>query len=305
MGATEGVFFKNDPGLDVNEISQYLGISKEYAKRAIVAATELGMVVESNLKYNISKDASDIGKSTKDQWPIIFGKFLQRYKPFTLFVTFLGKNDSSTIASRKIKTIFEIKTSENIIENSLVSWGQYANILEEKDSKINLKINIQNLSNDYVTKLKDALTNDVKARVFIVNKLGNDVFNYLKDDEMDLLVKSIVNHEKEPRHSIDDAGRAYEDFLRRIGTDKSFDMSKFKGIGELIDNMKGNNLVEVKHLEISKAINQMRLTAAHNKDRKTMQNWTLKDDTSITCILLTLIAIRSVYQFVFNNQQIL
>lgn len=305
MGAVEGIYFKNGSGLSVDGISTYLGISKEYARRAAIVAMEFNMILEVNSKYKITQDAVDIGKSTREQWPVIFGKFLQKFKPFTLFVTFLGKNETPENASRKIKTIFEIKASEKIIENSLSSWGQYAKILEEKNSKIILSLNIQNLSNEYVTELKDAIVSDVKARTFLVNKLGNDVYNYLESDETDLLVKSIVNHEINPRHSIDDSGRAYEDFLRRIGTDKSFDMSEFKGIGELTDNLKGNKLIEIKHLEISKAINQMRLTAAHNKDRKTVQNWTLKDDTSIACILLTLTAIRSIYQFIFNNQQIL
>ena len=168
MGAVEGIYFKNESGLNLDEISKYLGISKEYARRAVIVDTEFNMVLEENAKYKITQDATDIGKSTKEQWPVIFGNFLQKFKPFTLFVTFLGKNETSQIASRKIKTIFEIKASEQIIENSLNSWGQYAKILEEKNSKIILSLNIQNLSNEYVAELKDAIVNDVKARTFLV-----------------------------------------------------------------------------------------------------------------------------------------
>ncbi len=301
MEVMEGICLKN--GMNVVEATAYIAKSKPYAQRALVMSEQLGMIVSVDSKFEAVGDAKIITRANNDQWPVIFGKFLQRFNPLILFTSLLSRGNSLKDSARKIKVIYDIDTSEDIIVNSLVGWGQYAGILKKEKEKVELLIDTENLSAEYIRELLQAMENDVKARVYIANKLGDDVFGYMKQDELDYLVKAIREHQSDPRGAIDDAGRAFEDFLRRIADDKSIIVANCKGIQELADALRGARLIDTKQLDICKSANALRVAAAHSKDRNSGDKWTLNPDTSIECILLVLTSIRSIHNYIFKQIQ--
>jgi hypothetical protein len=69
--------------------------------------------------------------------------------------------------------------------------------------------------------------------------------------------------------------------------------------------LKGADLIDQKHLEICKAINSVRLAAAHSKDRKTITPWKINPDAAIEVILITLTATRSIHNFASNRTQVI
>ncbi|AFU60057.1 hypothetical protein Ngar_c31410 [Candidatus Nitrososphaera gargensis Ga9.2] len=93
----------------------------------------------------------------------------------------------------------------------------------------------EGLPGESMRSLLEAMQNDVTARLYISNKLGTDVFGFLKHDEVELFVSAIAKHKADPRTSVGEAGQAFEDVLRRIDTDKGVDMTPCKGIQELAD----------------------------------------------------------------------
>jgi len=301
MEVMEGVCLKN--GMNVDEATAYIAKSKSYAKRALVMSEQLGMVTSVDSKFEAVSDAKIITRASKDQWPVIFGKFLQRFNPLILFASLLSRGNSLKDSARKIKVIYNIDTSEDVIGNSLVGWGLYAGILKREKDKVELLMDTENLSAEYIRELLQAMENDVRARVYIANKLGEEVFGYIQQDETDLLVQSIREHRTNPKHSIDIGGQALEDFLRRLATDNSVDVTTKTGIQQLADSLIGAKLITIKHLEICKAINSFRIAAGHNKDRTSMEKWTLNPDAAIECILLTLTIIRSTHNYMFKKIQ--
>ena len=181
--------------------------------------------------------------------------------------------------------------------------GEYSQILKRNNGKIELQIKIEELSAEYIGELLEAMKHDIKSRTYIANKVGEDVFNYLHEDEVDLFVKSIREHQSDPRDALDDCGRAFEDVLRRIGTGKKIPMNNCKGIQELADTLKSASLIDVKHLDGCKAVNVLRVAAAHNKDRNSVKRWNLSPDAAIECVLFALTLIRSIYNYIFNRIQ--
>ena len=91
----------------------------------------------------------------------------------------------------------------------------------------------------------------------------------MKQDEVDLLVKAIREHNSSAKTSIDITGQAFEDFLRRLATDKTIDVSSCTGIQQIADSIL-KKLITSKHHELCKAINSFRIAAGHNRDRKSM-----------------------------------
>ena len=301
MEAVEGICYKG--GFTAKDAENYLQKSSAYVIRALIASEQLGFTTCIDSKYDVSDEAKDVSRANKKQWPFIFRKFLQRYIPFTLFVALIGKGNTPQDAARKIKIICDIDTSPKIIEIVMLGWGEYSQILKRNNGKIELQIKIEELSAEYIEELLEAMRHDIKSRTYIANKVGGDVFNYLHEDEVDLFVKSIREHQSDPRDAIDDCGRAFEDILRRIGTDKKVPMNNCKGIQELADTLKGALLIDVKHLDGCKAINVLRVAAAHNKDRNSVKRWNLSPDAAIECVLFALTLIRSIYNYVFNQIQ--
>jgi len=304
MEVIECGFFTKGRRIGAKEAAKYANISEEYARRALDAAVQLEVMREETGKYYTKSENDDVSRATQDQHPIIFRRIVQRYDPFILFLMLIGKNNTSENAARKISVIYNMQASPDVIEKTLVEWGKYAEIIEVgTKGKISLKIETEKLSAEYIKELLEAMENDIKARVYIASKLGERVFGYLKHDEIEFLVLAIRKHEEEPRNAIDDSGRAFEDFLRRLGTDCKLDMSPCKGIGELSEALKGANLIDQKHLEICKGLNSIRLAAAHSKDRKTNIPWKINPDSAIEAILLSLTMIRSLHKFVFDKIQ--
>jgi len=304
MEVVEGACNRQLEGITAPEAAKYAGISsEEYARKALDSATQLGMLTKTDQKYYPTNDISDFPRASKEQKPFLFRKFLQRFDPFILFASLLGRGNLLDQAARKVGVIYSVEAGPESIRFTLSNWGEYAQIIEAKKGKIVLKIETPILSAEYIRELLEAMEHDIKARMYIATKLGDNVFGYMRQDEIDFLVKSIRTHQKSPRNSIDDAGRAFEDFLRRVLLDKEKDASDCKGITELAERMKGEKLVDQKQLEICRAIGSIRVAAAHSLDRLSNEAWTINPDAAIETILLTITMIRSVHVYVFLNIQ--
>lgn len=217
-------------------------------------------------------DVSDIARASEEQKPFLFRKFLQRFDPFILFISLIGRGNTPDQAARKITVIYNIDAQHANIQATLTSLGAYAGIIEAEKGRIILKVDTSALSAEYIRDLLEAMEHDVKARVYVATKLGWNVFGYMRQDEVDFLVKSIRTQHS-PRNSIDDAGWAFEDFLRRVIIDKEKDASGCTGITQLAEHMKGEKLIDQKQLEICQAIGSIRIAAAHSKGRVTVEAW--------------------------------
>lgn len=302
METVEGACFKG--GITIDEAANYIGKSKEYARRALIISEQIGIARKVDSKFEIIDDAKIVTRANKDQWPVIFRKFLQRHNPFILFVSLIGKGNSLGDAARKIKVIYGIDTGTDIIIKSLVGWGSYAGLLRKNNDKVELLIDTKKLSVEYIQELLEAMAHDVKARMYIANKLGEEVFGYMKQDEIELLVKAIREHLSNPKHAIDIAGQAFEDFLRRVGTDNSINVSSCTGIQQLADSLVGSKKITSKHHDLCKGINAFRIAAGHNKDRVSLEKWNLNPDAAIECILLIITVTRSIHSYVFKQAQV-
>ena len=118
METVEGICYKSNGGFDSSETADYIGKGIGYAKRALDASTQLGLTEIKASRFYAVQDAIDISRANREQWPIIFRKFLQRFSPFILFVMLIGKKNSIEEASRKIKVIYNIETSIDIISST-------------------------------------------------------------------------------------------------------------------------------------------------------------------------------------------
>jgi hypothetical protein len=306
MMSVEGICLSGEKGLTLEEVSRYINKTNEYARRCINLAIQLGMVRRVNDKYVAEAESEEISKVKKEDWPILFRKFLQRYKPFILFAALINRGDSIEEACRKVKTILNISSNSKIIRKSLVTWGKYANILEmEENGTIKLRDLPEGKTAFHIKELIDSLSNELKVRIYVENKLTDVVFSYLQHDEVEFIVKAFKEYQSDPRSAIEDMGKAFEDFLRRVGADRKVDLSRANGIGECAQMLRKTNLITQKHLVMCEHINAFRLAAAHSKEKLTLRSWKISQDAAFEVLLTTLTLMRSIFLYVFKKEQVI
>jgi hypothetical protein len=304
--AVEGIYYSKNKGMSRKEVAKYIGKSEEYARRALIVGTQLNFIKERNKKYFIH-ECADLIRADKEQRRIIFRRHLQKYDPFVLFLTLIGRGNDIQAAIRKIKVIYKIPSSEKDIRAAFLNWGQFSGIFsydKEKNTTV-LKVDVGGLSLKYLKSLIESLDHEIKTKIYIADKLSENVFGYLKHDEMEFFIKALRNHEKDPRNAIEDAGRAFEDFLRRIATENDIDVSNLNGISEIAQMIgrKKTGLIHSKHLNICLGLGAIRAIAAHSKDKKTLEKWEVNSDLALEAILMMLSTIRSIYLYVKENRQ--
>lgn len=305
----EGVYYSGKKGFTVEEAEAYINKKSSYARRALNMAEQLGLIKKDKEKYYFLGENVELIRAKKSDRYIIFRKHLQRYDPFILFLALIVKGNAIEEAIRKIKVIYKISVNEKEIRFAFLNWGQYSKIFDYNRDKneISLKIEVEELSVEYLKELIESLNTEVKTKIYIAEKLTEIVYGFLKSEEIDFLTKALIDHEKKPRNSIDDAGRAFEDFLRRIGIENAYNMSKMSGISQLAQILGGSNagLIHTKHLHICMGLGALRVAAAHSIDRKSIEVWKINPDLAIETILLIVSTIRSIYYYVYENKQIL
>ena len=305
--ALEGVALSSN-GLTTKEIAKYIGKTEAYAGRAIQVGRQFRWIVEKGQKYCPIGDCFNLAKADKKQKRAIFRGGLQSFHPFILFVTLILKGDAPTDAARKISVIFDIKTNEQDILRSFCAWGKYAGLIKEQmkgSFVINLDINIDKLSQQYIYALLEALQNELKTRVYITDKLTSEVFAFLSQEEVDLLAKALSEHAKNPQHTIEDTGKAFEDFLRSIAAKESIDVSNKSGIVEIVNEIQHKNprALSPKQASISQGLGMVRTMAAHSKDKKTGTPWKINSDAALEYCLITMSTMRSIFTKVERNFQ--
>jgi len=308
MQIVEGLALSQSRGLSLEEACKYADISDVYARRALDAVVQLGMGSMQSGRYFADPECNIVTKANAGQWPVIFRKFLQRFDPFILFIMLVGKGDSSNDAARKTSAIYPIEAPAEIIQSTLLGWGAYADILEaDRKGRLRLKVDTEKLEAEYLKELIRALESDFKARIYIAGKLGDEVFAFVDHTDVEFMVSAIRKHGEDPRSGIENIGRAFEDFLRKVGTTESGRLSEgqkiseCRGIGQLATTLKTNKIIHEKQYDLSSYVNAMRLASAHGKEAATNVTWTVNPDAAIETILTALTGIRSIHHYVFKN----
>lgn len=287
------------------EIIEYVSLDPSTIRLAIRAALALGMIEENGSNLIATDDCKKIfNYASNEQRILIFRKYLQRYDPLIQFLSFIDLGNEPSRAGGKVKTLYSMNVDPDELAQNLISWANYTDIIKynKHTGEIKLSIQIDRLPSQYIKGLKEALENDIKSRIFISQKLTDDVFSFLDHPQIEELVVAICNFEKDPRNSVEDAGQACEDFLRKCCVQLGLtEVNTKRGMGELIEYLHQNKKISPKQYQIGLGINFVRIMAAHLTQAKSGKIWTITPDASIETILGIMTYMRSVYDFAFKG----
>ncbi len=291
------------------ELVSYTGKSEAYVKSAITAASVLGMLlVSDDLYYCSSECHNDLDDISTDELRIqVFRKWLQKWEPYMLFIKYLSYEDSCADAVRKISSFYNFNIKQKAIETLFSNWGKGSGILDSNGKVVSAPVAFFNTRD--IKQMKEEVNSDFNIRLYLVSALTEKVYKWLNIDEIDELVTSILKYKNEPRIAIECAGRAYEDFLRRICSEVNLDAQKKNGISQVANHLYssrddlGNNIsfIHSKQYNISQGIGDIRNMAGHSKEAKTMERWELSEVGALSLILLVIANMKSVYYYVLDG----
>jgi hypothetical protein len=297
-------YINKRPNVLQKDICAYTGKSEPYVRSGIRIGRLLGIINDEG--YKVDEYADILGNAPNDDLKLsVMRKYIQAYEPFVMFIQFCINDNYIADSARKVYTLFSYEGSGHIfLKDLFMSWGTTTGIFIQKSDNIelidNISVNLQTLVTNDID-----LDSDMAIRLYIIERLGTEIFATMKPAEIDELTDALKKYLIDQRSAIECAGRAFEDFLRRTSEKVGIDVSNKNGIGQVIARLYNNkdsegilmNKIHSKHYSIGAAIGDIRNMAGHSLEAKTMERWDLTTKSALMYIELILSSIRSIYLY--------
>jgi len=282
--------------------------SPQYIVSALTVCCQLGLAEEKDRSFTGSeKLRSDIKRAARDELYIPFQACLKNYTPFLLYVDFVSKGYDSMEAAARTRGILKARTTLENIEKSLRRWGVYSGLIEhdKKTGTLVLKIEVERFTAEYVMRLLRAFEAELKAKVFLIDMLGPDMFAYLEQKRIGLddLTMALFDYEVDPKGAASKATQTFELFLWRLGEDAGVDVARFKGPIEIADAIRTGKIILANHSHLCHGIGGIRNMTHHDPDKETGQPWVISKQGALLVTLLVPAAIRSLYMYFKQKKQ--
>lgn len=298
-------YINNYGSSDIGQLKSYSGKSEAYVRSCLVIGKLLHILDEDCLVMN--SFVNELGKTPNDELKInIMRKFIQEFNPFLMFVQYHLSGEDLEQAARKVYTIYKFEGKDSLFLKELfISWGTATGIFEMTANGLALQETISSEMTQ-VTDVDFSLDNEMAIRMYIANILGENAFVTCDSAEIEEFVNAYKKREDDPRGAIECAGRAFEDFLRKIAINVSVDVSGKNGISQVINALYNHkdssgvldNKIHSKHMSIGTAIGDIRNMAGHSLEARTLERWRLTSHGAKMYIELVLSAIKSISEYV-------
>ncbi|WP_143165465.1 hypothetical protein [Halobaculum gomorrense] len=296
--------------MDPDSLQEFIDREERYTDAVIHLAKELNMAREAPAGLVVDPEIEDeIKRASPDQRFVILNRYVQRYEPFTTFSSFINKGYSAEAAARKVNSLYQMNIADSKLKSQLLNLGEYAEIISVGDEPRVTGIGEDPLSEKYVEDLLTALQSEMSARLFLEDRLGEDLVRYLDHGSFEELIAALRLFEDEPRSAIAAAGRAVEDFQRDLAADygsEDRDYQSASGIGQLTMHLNGDDLMMKRHLHGGNYLGGMRNpSGGHGKDTETLERWDVSSEVALEYVLAATHYIRSQYRYTTELKQIL
>ena len=278
------------------DILVYTDKTRSYLFKTLNYLIELRCIVNDNDSYTINSEYYKKIDGSRDSLSYPIKESLISYKPFSEYIYYISRGKSPDEAVRLVKTLYSLKDANATISKIFDKWVKFANVQLSVKSK-SIGITPQLASNESIRNLQDALDNKALALRYIKEELG-DLYIQVSPDVINDLCSALQNINIDTSESINDTGRALEDFLR-IDLKSGLDLSKCAGIAQIAAEFnrfekypnKLNNVV-------SGLANIRSMGKAHGVDKDLNQRWVITKSSAAIYIITVLAIIKSYLKYI-------
>lgn len=296
-------YINSNSSSDIEELKRFTSKSDAYIRSSLTICKLLGIIDEDG---KVNSFANSIGRTPNNELKLnIMRKFIQEYEPFITFIQYHLNGATLEESARKVYVSYRLEGKDhNFLKDLFMSWGTTTGIFTNDAIGITLEETIRTQLSTINT-LDINLADDMAIRIYISNTLTADIFSTLTSAEVEELVDAYKKCSTDARGAFECAGRAFEDFLRRIAPTAGIDVSRKSGISEVINALYNNrdasnvnhNIIHNKQQNIGVAIADIRNMAGHSREARTMERWDLTTHSAKMYIELVLSTIRSIHSY--------
>lgn len=292
------------PRATKKEIVEFCGKSVSYVNSSLSIAYILGMVDDADV---VSPFISRLGRTPNENIKLqLMRKYVQEFEPFITFLNYHLNGDNFDDSARKVYTFYCFSGGNyTFLRDMFLAWGISLELFWIEDSTIVLGDSIIECL-DVISDLNLNLDDDLAIRLYISNIVSADIFRTISNHEIEELVDAFKKYKIDPRGAIECAGRAFEDFLRRMSIIATVDVTTKNGIGQIINalynNKNGSGIlvskIHNKQSSVGSAIGDIRNMAGHSLEARTMERWDLTQHSARAYIEIVLSTMRSMYLYI-------
>lgn len=307
MAATNSLA-QSQRNLSIDDLEDILDVGETYVRALINLGQELGLIEDEGRGYTADGSiALQVRQANREEEKKqILRLKLQRYRPFITFLKNLLDGDDTGLAARQVRVFYQLGSNDDSIEEQLINLGEYSEILNGSESGVEYNFPVDILSRNYFRGVAESLENELVSRLFLENRLDEDIIAYMDDESFNQLVVALRIFGSNPDDAVAAAGRAIETFQRELGSDYgtgSVDFSGPPGIRALAQALGSDNLTRDRHQLAGEYLGEIRNnTGGHGIDSETGKHWSLSEEVAFGYILTSIHYIRSLYRWVVDEQ---
>ncbi len=295
------------PSSSLSDISKLSGYNARTTKHALSVLITLRLVSETGDGVYICTDGNVKRGHTDDHLKQLIRKALTSYRQLETMCEGISLGENVEKAVNRARILIGEPTELTNNFDILVKWGLELELLEKTENdELKLSRTINHQAQEELSTLRhEDIESEAKARLFNTRRLGRSVNDYLEDSDRTLLASSLLTVFSNPEDSALEAGQVLEDFLRKLATDKGYgtEATKCNGPSQLGNLLASKKLVHPHHQKLIDVVATFRSVTAHNKDKRTLVHWDVTQHGSYSAIMLTLLTVRSIYEYIDSGRQ--
>ncbi|MEX2553470.1 MAG: hypothetical protein WD627_10785 [Actinomycetota bacterium] len=293
------------PNQDLGRLAEYANFSVSTARKALPTLESLSVVEQSSDNRYLTK-AEGVKRADLDSALLVLRRALQAYRPFEALCEGLSLGESLEDAVRKAGLLLGLDSHGTKQFAALVKLGRSLGVLQGEGQTIALAPQFAPNNSQIleVLTVKD-VESEGRARLFNARWLGRPANNILDEVDRQLLCDALLKHSVDPKKAVDSAGQALEDFLRELAGSKGYvaESARLNGASQLASLLISKGVIHTHHQKLVEAVSTVRNSSAHRKDKRTLEPWEITEHGALTVMFQTLIAIRSIGEFVIGGRQ--
>ena len=239
------------------ELQSFFNKTPTYTRTTIHFLENFGLISIENKSIKLKKDTYKKLNGSRDKSVAVLKEKIINFKPYVEYYYFLSAGKTTDYSAKYIKLLYNIKQDADRITRIFNKWSKFFNIKQESKTI--------EPSTD-LTKLNKALENELLLNAFLREQFGGH-YKDIGDNIVKDLIKALRNYKTDPNKSVNDSGRALEDFLR-LDFVESIDLTKCSGIGQISQTLNRYNISSKKHNGIIAGLGNIRsMGDAHGADK--------------------------------------
>lgn len=282
---------KRDKFSTIQEVHDFFKKTNLYTKKAIQFLLFFEIVQIDTNYIKINKEIYKNLDGSRKRSVLILKDCVVGFKPYIEYYYFISMKKNEDEAAKLIQKIYNIKQKPPRIVAIFDKWSNFLKIKHEN--------NPTEFSNE-LSLLSKSINNEILIQKFLREQFG-DHYKKIGTDVIADLVEALKDYRINSRKSVNDAGRAMEDFLR-LDFAKSLNLTHCSGIVQISNELNRHTISTKKHNGIIFGVGNIRsMGDAHGADKNEGERWVINEYSALFYILLVIKTIVSFLEYQNNR----